>query len=202
MNGQKLAIGLIIIFLFAACLLQTTMIGCSKSTSTDEAVSEEVTDDGPTFFSRLGDGSEQAAVEWSPVSENVMNQVAEMFENGPVVIASIDRGQPGSRAVRCLLEPGDGLSVQKQLYDAMYVLHQTYPEMNLYSVGLSEGSDETMETDWDTLDRFVAEGGYSFNTSAGEADNLWDRAQPGFVPEEPAEAEVTHDGPVPAVRDR
>jgi len=197
MNIQKFALGFIIFFLFAACLIQTSMLGCSKTDTGGGEVAVESETDGPTFFSRLGSGEPEEMYNWTPVSENVMDQVGDMFEGTGIGIERLERGQSGTRAIRCILEFRSGVSSDKQLYDGIKILHDTYPGQNRYYVGLSGRDGEILESDWDTMVRFVEEKGYTFDTSAGEAENLWHASQPEYDPdEETGENPVESEGEV------
>lgn len=159
MKAHKITLSLIIFSLVVVCGLQSTSIGCSKDKNNKGDDPDGLTDETSTpFFNQNGDKG-VTPINWSPVSENVMIQITDMFAGENISINSIDRSDSASSAVRCSLERWEGNSRTRDLLNGFYVLYNTFPEQDSYH---AEVDDEIVISDWDTLTEFV-EAGFSFD---------------------------------------
>jgi len=171
MNGQRLAIGLIILFLCAMCLIQTSMTGCSSADKSAGAAASDSADADSPFFHRTGD-EDKLPDQWEPVSEKVLDQIKDMYTDSGVEIQALERSHSGAPGIRCSVVRKDAVPVRKQLLDGMYLLYLTFPGQKVYMVDLGEDTQDRLETRWEALAAF-AEAGYSFETGPGETGSFW-----------------------------
>jgi hypothetical protein len=181
MNGQRVALAVIIFFLFAAVLLQTTMTSCSSNDVDDNEPSEISDSDDGTFFHSLSEnGNDMGNHDWEPVSDYVLEQMLDIFENTGIEITSVECSEIGSNAVRCTVESRANVPEKRQLMDALWILHETYPEQRAYFAELARPRNTSVETDWDVL-VLCAEEGYSFDTLDEVAVEMFERLVEGLV---------------------
>ncbi len=193
MNGHRITIAAIIALLCVACLVQTSMTGCtSKGGSGDETADEATAEGTPFFRSSGGDGS--APVNWIPVSDYVLEQIDGMYEGQGLEIEELEKSKGASSAIRVQLAPRPGISESKQLLDGLYLLHNTFPEQDHYIVEISGEGHAGLETDWETLTALIEEG-YNFESDSTEAGSCRRR----FIDGVEAEEEQA-DEPPPVVR--
>ncbi len=171
MNGQRLAIGLIILFLCAMCLIQTSMTGCSSADKSAGAAASDSADADSPFFHGTSD-SEESPDQWEAVSEKVLDQIKDMYADSGVEIRALERSHYGAPGIRCSLVRKEAVPTRKQLLDGMYLLYLTFPRQKVYMVDLGEDTQDRLETRWEALAAF-AEAGYSFETGPGETESFW-----------------------------
>ncbi len=180
MNGQRVALALIIFCLFAAVLLQTTMTSCSSTDANGNGPSAISDSEDGSFFHSLSEVDEdQGEYNWEPVSDYVLEQMIDMFENTGIVIDRVERSEIGSRAISCTVESRANVPEKRQLMDVLWILHETYPEQRAYFADLDGVRNASVETDWDVLVLF-AEEGYSFDTPDEAAVEMFERLVEGL----------------------
>ena len=188
MNGQRLIIGAILLILCTACLVQGSATGCSRTGGSQEAIAAAETDDVPFFRRASGD---EAPIEWQEVSSSVLEQITDMPKYASLGIDAIERSKEEPYAIRCILTWRDALPVHKQLLDGLLLLYQTFPEQQSYIVSLDGPGNESVQSDWDTMEAFADEG-YTFDATGEEAESYWCR----FIePSGPAEGEPADEQP-------
>jgi len=171
MNGHKILVGAILLILCVACLLQGTIMGCSHAGTSDVQATAESSENETPFFRRASD---DAPINWRPVSDAVLEQIAEMPRFSSLDIKSIERGDSGASAMRCSLGQRGNYSDVKQLLDGLYLMHCTFPEQQVYIVCLDGSADCSVESNWDAMEAMVEEG-YTLDVTGEEARSYWRR---------------------------
>ncbi len=189
-NGQRIALGLILFILCVACFVQTSMMGCSgNGGSGDESETGSRSSHTP-FFSRSGEDATPPDG-WEPVSDKVMGQIMSMYEDSGIGIECLEKSEIGAPAIRCLLDDRDGVPVEKQLLDGLHIMASTFPNLQQYIVQINGDEEFRTEIDWNTL-MTLEQNGYTLESGSADAESLWqtmmqDQEHEEVLPDDSAE---------------
>jgi hypothetical protein len=165
-----------VLILAGACVFQATTAGCSSGKATESTASEDSQKEGEVpFFESAGNqaASESGESGWTPVSDSILEEIAEMYGDSGLVIQTLEKDTSGSLpSMHCSLSQRDGISDTKQLLDGLYLLYLTFPNMRRYLVDVDGRSDRRVDANWNDLEELY-DGGYSFETLPEDAVPFW-----------------------------
>jgi len=170
MNAHRITLGIIFFLLLAACLMQTSLTGCSKNGDKNDDTSAEQTADEAAFFGRPDTVDSPAPAKWQPVSNNVMNQILTMYEGSALNITALESDTGNKNSMKCTLGYRADLSGEKQIMDGFSVFYATFPRMEHYRVELSNG--QSWDAPWSTLEA-LNEAGHVIEMSDHDALMVW-----------------------------
>jgi len=177
-NSRGLAIGAILIFLSAMCLIQTSLTGCSSSQEASPDENQTATEEDVPFYEV--DGEEPVMpTSWEEVSDAVFEQISETYAGDGMVFRSIEKSLDTSHAVRITFRSNQNIPPVKQHLDGFLILHNCFPEQDLYVVSID---GEIADIDWDTSEALYTSG-YAFDVPPIEAEKYWNRIILGLEPE-------------------
>ena len=155
MNPQRLTIGLIFIIITGACLIQATASGCAGELKKgSDKVADKVENGGVPYEDRsvVNSSTEPGVPNWKPVSAMVMDEIRGKYTQHGLSIEVLERDNTnGLPTIHCVMSPRNGVSAKKNMLDGLYLLFETFPNLNRYMVDISDDRGH-VETDWHDLE--------------------------------------------------
>ena len=170
MNAQRITISIIFFLLLAACLMQTSLTGCSKNEDKNADTSDANAAADAAFLSRPDTIDSPAATNWQPVGDNILTQVLTMYRGSGLNITALESDTGDKNSMKCTLEYRGDISGEKQILDGFAVFYATFPRMDHYRVELSNG--QAWDADYGTLEA-LNEAGYVVEMSDHDALMVW-----------------------------
>jgi hypothetical protein len=170
MKTQRFVTILTILTICTFSLGWLSSAGCNKGKSKTNQPDPAQGSEDVSFAERNGGSPQHNG--WLPISATVLGQIQDNYEGRKITLQSLERSDSGSPAIRLALGPRDGLPVEKELLDGLYILFENFPRQTHYVVEVARDGNPAVEAGWSDLQN-LKDAGYSLDTPPTQVAGFW-----------------------------